>query len=194
MKKTNLFILAAAIALVVVGLVGLNSENINAQNAAPSKENKKGEEKVGINVGDIAPDISYNSPDGKPISLSSLRGKMVLLDFWASWCRPCRFENPNVVAAYNEYKDKKFNNAKGFTVLGVSLDSDKNAWMNAINQDKLTWNHISDLMQWQSAPARLYQVQGIPMNFLIDGKGKIIATNLRGKALEDELNKHLSKK
>jgi peroxiredoxin len=132
-------------------------------------------------VGDMAPEITMNDVDDKPFSLSQLRGKYVLIDFWASWCGPCRGENPNVVAAFNEYKDKNF------TVLGVSLDKSKQPWLDAIKEDKLTWKHISDLKYWNSAAAPLYGFDGIPYNVLIDPQGKIIATNLRENALQNKL-------
>jgi thiol-disulfide isomerase/thioredoxin len=122
-----------------------------------------------------------NDVNDKPFSLSQLQGKYVLVDFWASWCGPCRGENPNVVAAYNQYKDKNF------TVLGVSLDKDKASWLNAIKQDNLTWQHISDLKYWSSAAVQLYGFDGIPFNVLIDPKGKILAMDLRGPALQAKL-------
>lgn len=136
-------------------------------------------------IGQPAPEISLPTPDGKMISLSSLKGKYVLVDFWASWCGPCRKENPNVVSAFNKYK------GKNFTVLGVSLDSDKDKWMNAIEKDGLTWPHISDLKGWESIAARTYNVNSIPANFLIDPQGNIIARDLREEALDAELSKVL---
>lgn len=133
-------------------------------------------------VGSEAPNISLTSPDGKTLDLKQLRGKYVLLDFWASWCGPCRRENPNVVAMY-----KKYNN-KGFEIFSVSLDSNKDKWIEAIKKDNLIWKgHVSDLGGWQSAPAALYSVKSIPTTFLLDKEGKIIAKNLRGPALEQKL-------
>src|SRR5688572_1835587 len=125
---------------------------------------------VGLNVGNIAPEISMKTPKDSVITLSSLRGKMVLIDFWASWCGPCRKENPAVVKAYNKYKDEIFVVGDGFTVYSVSLDRDKKAWQSAITADSLTWPyHVSDLMYWSNAAAQQYQVFSIPSNFLIDG-------------------------
>lgn len=141
----------------------------------------KAQSRIRTAVGAVAPDISLTTPEGQMFSLSSLKGKYVLIDFWASWCRPCRAENPNVVRVYNQYKDK------GFEILGVSLDNNADAWKNAIMADGLTWKHISDLGGWQSSAARLYNVSSIPQTVLIDKEGKIIAKGLRGAQLEEKL-------
>ena len=136
----------------------------------------------GVGVGDVAPDIALENPEGKVMKLSDLRGKVVLLDFWASWCRPCRMENPNVVKAYDKF------NKQGFEVFSVSLDKAKDSWVKAIAADDLKWpGHVSDLKFWQSAGAKLYGVNSIPATYLIDKNGVIIAKNLRGPALEQRL-------
>lgn len=145
-------------------------------------------EKVGTNVGDQAPDLEFNGPDGKLVKLSDFRGKVVLIDFWASWCRPCRMENPNIVNAYNKFKKHK----KGFEIVGVSLDKNKDRWIGAIKADNLTFPQMSDLGGWQSKPALLYHVQSIPTNFLLDENGVILAKNLRGANLEATLTKVLN--
>lgn len=132
-------------------------------------------------IGSVAPNFSQNDVNDKPIALESFRGKYVLLDFWASWCGPCRRENPNVVAAYNKFKDKNF------TILGISLDTDKSKWMKAITDDMLPWQHVSDLRGWGNQVAQMFQVGSIPANYLLDPTGKIIATNLRGEDLEKKL-------
>jgi peroxiredoxin len=135
--------------------------------------------------GQPAPDFTLNDTAGKPVTLSSFHGKYVLLDFWASWCGPCRRENPNVVAAYEKYK------GKNFTILGVSLDDQKEPWLKAIKADGLVWNQVSDLKGWQSNAAAMYGIKSIPSNFLLDTDGKIIGHNLRGDALEEALAKAL---
>jgi len=136
--------------------------------------------------GSEVPEINLPNPEGEMVPLSSLRGKVVLIDFWASWCKPCRRENPNVVAAYEKYKDK------GFAIYGVSLDRSKEAWVRAIEQDNLNWTQVSDLKFWQSEAAQDYGVSGIPFALLIDEEGKVIGKNLRGRELHTKLEEVLN--
>ncbi len=147
-----------------------------------------GEPVLGLEVGNKAPEIEMKNPDGKIIKLSDLKGHVVLIDFWASWCGPCRHENPNLVSAYKSYKDKKFKSGDGFLILSVSLDIKNDAWVKAIADDNLIWPyHVSDLAGWKSQPAALYNVKGIPASFLVDADGIIIAKNLRGERLTTTL-------
>jgi thiol-disulfide isomerase/thioredoxin len=152
----------------------------NGANTARAQKNSR------YGVGDVAPEIAMNDPEGVERKLSDLKGKVVLLDFWASWCGPCRRENPNVVNAYNEYQ------SKGFEVFSVSLDKQTDRWVQAIEQDGLLWpNHVSDLNGWQNAASRAYGVTSIPHAVLIDQDGVIAATHLRGRALQQKLNELL---
>ena len=140
-----------------------------------------------LSVGHKAPDFTTTGIDGKPVKLSDYKGKYIMLDFWASWCVPCRQENPNVVRLYNQYK------GKGLNILGISLDEDKGDWQKAITNDKLTWQHASDLKKFEGATERLYHIEAIPSNFIIDTQGNIVAKNVTGKNLEDFLNKTFAK-
>ncbi len=184
--KAALFVTAIAIA----GALGwmTNDKTETTATVATETSADSPEQMATLNVGDKAPELAFKDPDGKVRKLSDLKGKLVLIDFWASWCRPCRAENPNVVRTYNMYKDKQYKNGKGFEIFSVSLDQNKNSWVQAIQQDGLVWeNHVSDLQFWNSKGARIYNVNSIPATFLIDGDGVIIAKNLRGKALENTL-------
>jgi len=175
MKRINVGILAVTVLFTVFGFVLKNSPDGQA---------------IGLEVGDKAPEIVMNDKDGKTLKLSQLKGYVVLIDFWASWCRPCRMENPTVVAAYEKFKDKKLSGSKGFKVFNVSLDTNKDAWIKAIGDDRLDWpEHVSDLKGWGNEAAKIYGVNSIPNNFLIDAKGIIIGKRLRGPALEAELAK-----
>ena len=186
MKKINILLILAAVSVFAFGFIKTDSKTNLIQEAASGAV-------VGINIGNKAPELKYNNPQGTEIALSSLKGKIVLIDFWASWCGPCRATMPEVVAAYNQFKDTKFNKkAKGFTVYSVSLDGNKDAWTNAIAKLGMVWeNHVSDLGVWQSKGAQQYSVNSIPAAFLIDENGVIVASgqDLRGPGLENEIKK-----
>ncbi len=158
----------------------LLSENVRNSNIGKSLSEFIAYNKVGT-VGTMALDFVQNDTADNPVSFSSFKGKYVLVDFWASWCRPCRIENPNIVKVFNKFQ------SKNFTVLGISLDKDKDAWVKAIHKDNLQWTHVSDLAFWSNAVAQMYRVQSIPQNFLVDPSGKIVAKDLHGEALEKKL-------
>lgn len=172
----------------IAGFILLTSIALLSFQYKTGEQSLSSEPETGINIGNKAPELVFNNPDGNPVKLSSLKGKMVLIDFWAAWCPPCRRENPNLVRAYDQFKNKAFKNGEGFTVYSVSLDRNKKSWVDAIKADGLKWEyHVSDLKYWNSEGAALYHVRAIPSNFLIDGDGIIVARNLRGPYLTNTL-------
>ena len=145
-------------------------------------------QEIGLEIGDIAPEIKLPDPKGKEITLSSTKGKVVLIDFWATWCAPCLKEQPVLSELYKQYKNSDFTRGKGFEIYGMSLDNNKASWENAIAKSKINWIQVSDLKFWTSPVAKTYNIQELPFNLLIDSKGIIIAKNLHGNELKQYLN------